>query len=143
MEEQLTNQELHEFAQWYVFHYGSFGKEKLFPRLDVFELVDDFIKNREKNNSTNKGFVKLVAKKMNIYKDFNYKYLHYEPTEFIVTHNEIDWINQHFKGISVTNGLINQYYKAKISGNLFKLMILIEFKKEVGLNCIDENGNIL
>ena len=152
MEKQLKNQELHEFAQWFAFNYGG-GKggeevDNKYPREDIIELVDEFIKNK----STNVGFVKWFAEKYEIYGDCKGRsYQDYsEDTNWDLTMHKAktsqEWIDFHFKGSQVTNGLLYDYFQSKIKGKLFELTTMDEFLKEAsseGIKVVNNKGESL
>mgnify|MGYP003418379065 CR=1 FL=1 len=149
MEIKLKNQELHEFAQWFAFHYGGGigGSEEQneYPREDIIALVDSFIKERDRNEGDNIGFVKWFAEKYEIYGDCigrpyqNFsKATNYDTTMYYAKTTQ-EWVDQHFKG-NLTDGLLYNYFQAKIQGNIFQIRSLEDLKKELEDRGIDANA---
>jgi hypothetical protein len=140
MENFLNNQELHEFAQWFSYHYKNDDRSD-YPKEDIIDLVDVFIKSK----SNNIGFVKWFAEKYEIYGDCAGRtYLNFsEETNWDTTQHIAEttqeWIDKHFSLRDVTGSLLYGYFKDKIKGDLFKLPQLdklIEKLKEKGVNII-------
>ena len=141
MERTLTNQELHEFAQWFSFHYGGgiggVEEENKHPREEIIDLVDIFIKNKPQNGYSNKGFVKWFSEEYKIYEKFIKEILNKKDE------NIQEWIDHHFKKGNVMRGLIHYYYQDKIKGNVFEEHCFGDLKKQLdksGVKMIDENG---
>jgi hypothetical protein len=141
MELILNNNDLHEFSQWFAFHYSGDGSEEYrssYPREEIIDLVNDYIKS----GSSNVGFVKWFAEKYGLYEDSDYHYQEFTTDGIInkIAATREEWINQHFE-ISevknVTNGLIEDYLKAKSNGNIFQIIYIEDLKKHVRNNRSD------
>lgn len=157
MERFLTNQELHEFAQWFAFHYGGgiggSKEQNKYPREDIIHLVDAFIKSKvPEDGDTNIGFVKWFAEKYEIYGDCtNRGYQKFcEATNWDTTIHKAqtsqEWIDQHFDGGYVTDGLLYDYFQDKIKGNIFQIHYLEDLKKQLdadGIKMVDGKGKPL
>lgn len=157
MERFLKNQELHEFAQWFAFHYGGgiggSEEQNVFPREDIFDIVDTYIKSKiPANGDTNIGFVKWFAEKYEIYGDCTGRVyqIFTEATNWDTSihkaQNTQEWIDQHFEGGAVTNGLLYSFFQDKIKGNIFQIHSLVDLKKRLdadGIKMVDGNGNLL
>jgi len=157
MERFLKNQELHEFAQWFAFHYGGgiggSEKQNKYPREDIIDLVDVFIKAKvPANGDTNIGFVKWFAEKYEIYGDC--KGRSYQifseatnwDTSLHLAKTTQEWIDQHFEGGNVTDGLLYSYFQDKINGNIFQIHYLEDLKKQLdadGIEMVDDKGKPL
>lgn len=156
MEFHLKNQELHEFAQWFSFHYGGgiggSEEQNKHPREDIIDLVDSFIKSKvPENGDNNVGFVKWFAEKYEIYGDcIGRTYQNFcEATNWDITMHKAnttqEWIDQHFGNEYLTDGLLYDYFQDKIKGDIFKISYLHDLKKRNGdrIKFIDEKGNPL
>lgn len=155
MERHLKKQELHEFAQWFSFHYGGGiggGIDKNgYPREYIIDLVDIFIKANTRTFFTdNVGFVKWFAEKYEIYGDKSgtlyQDFSSDDPLLMRRAETTQDWIDQHFKSGAVTSGLLYSYFQDKIKGDLFKPHLFVDLKAELdesGVKIVDENGNKL
>jgi hypothetical protein len=152
MERFLKNQELHEFAQWFAFNYGGgIGGRKeqnKFPREDIIDLVDTFIKSKIANGDTNIGFIKWFAEKYEIYGDCKGRgYQKFSEstnwdTSIHYAKTNQEWIDQHFDGGNA-DGLLYSYFQDKIKGNIFQILSLEDLKKQLdadGIRMVDEKG---
>ena len=153
MEIFLKNQELHEFAQWFAFNYGG-GKggseeQNKYPREDIIDLVDTFIKSKNEKGYTNIGFVKWFAEKYEIYGNcINRGYQKFcEETNWDTTLHKAkstqEWIDQHFEGGNTTDGLLYSFFQDKIKGSIFQLYSFEELKKQLdtdGIKIVDDKG---
>jgi hypothetical protein len=148
IDQHLSHHELHEFAQWFSFHYehwrGEIGGKKYdnYPREDIIDIVDEYIKKTLGENGlpilSTSGFVKWFAVKYNIYGDCTgRKYqIFTEATNWDTSHHlaktSQEWIDQHFEGGGVTNFLVYRYLKCKIDGrNIFELESFEDFEKQM------------
>jgi hypothetical protein len=157
MERFLTNQELHEFAQWFAFHYGGgiggSEEQNKYPREEIIDLVHTFIKSKvPANGDNNIGFIKWFSEKYEIYGDCKGRGFQKfcEATNWDTTIHESEttqeWIDQHFEGVNVTDGLLYGYFQDKIKGNIFQIHYLEDLKKQLdkdGIKLVDKNGDKL
>ena len=161
MERFLKNQELHEFAQWFAFHYGGgiggSEEQNKYPREDIIDLVASWTKDNIEtigynDGHNNVGFVKWFAEKYEIYGDCKGRsYQNFsEATNWDTSRHfaktSQEWIDQHFGGGNVTNGLLYNYFQDKINGNIFQRNYLEDLKKKLdadGIKMVDEKGKPL
>jgi len=151
----LKNKELHEFAQWFSFHYGGgvggSEEQNKHPREDIIDLVDFYIKSKTHTcGHYNIGFVKWFAEKYEIYGDCKHrsyqifsKDTNWDTTEHTPKTSQ-EWIDQHFESGNVTNGLLYNYFQDKIKGNIFQLHYLEDVKKQLderGIKMVDDKRN--
>lgn len=99
----LSLQEIHDFAQWFAFHYKN--PEDTYPNQKVFELVSQYSFSSIPVNE--EGFQKFIvwyALENNIYG---------ERTK--------EWVIQHLNKQPVLNGLLRSYQLNKQRDSLFIL----------------------
>ena len=146
-EDVLENQDLYGIAQWFANHYGGGigGKQDDYPREDIIDIVSDYIKS----GKSKIGFIKWFAEIYGIYKGFeNGVYQEFTKKSIITkrSKNIQEWIDQHFSGGHVTNGLITSYFRDKELGDIFIEHSFEDLKKMLtkdGIIMIDQTGKRL
>lgn len=134
----FDDENLYHFAQWFSYHYGggiSGSQYTDYPRHDILDIVSDYIKT----GKSKVGFIKWFAETYGMYPvEDGRGYQVFTENEIInkVAKNRQEWIDQHFSGGYVTNGLIKAFLKDKESGNIFNLHSFEELEKELTKNNI-------
>lgn len=158
MEFHLKNQELHEFAQWFSFHYGGgiggSEEQNKHPREDIIDLVatwtkDNYETTKYNGGHSNVGFVKWFSEKYEIYGDCKGRSYQIFGGEEIINKNaetSQEWIDHHFSNEHLVSGLLYGYFQDKIKGNIFQIHYLQDFKKKLdsdGIKIVDDKGKPL
>ncbi len=161
MELHLKNQELHEFSQWFSFHYGGgiggSEEQNKHPREDIIDLVstwtkDNYETTKYNGGHNNVGFVKWFSEKYEIYGDC--KGREYQvfseatnwDTSKHIAETSQEWIDQHFNNKHLVSGLLYNYFQDKIKGNIFQIHYIQDLKKQLdsdGIRLEDINGKEL